>query len=168
MTQSSGGLNIICYKKKQKSWIGQRLAFSRKGYLKKFSAVLWFYHWSSFVGTCCCYVDYNTLIEGQWLCFRYDARLHLTDKAQFIAKPSDGVPSLTPEEEEIERLCDEERYMDLNRDMEEYESQQGKFKHAFIHLWGTEELKFILLIVANPLPAMNRQRFSRISCVRHF
>ncbi|CAH3021033.1 unnamed protein product [Porites evermanni] len=55
---------------------------------------------------------------------RYDARLHLTDKAQFIAKSSDGVPSLTPEEEEIERLCDEERYMDLNRDMEEYESQQ--------------------------------------------
>ena len=65
-------------------------------------------------------------------------------------------------------MCDEERYMDLNRDMEEYESQQGKFKHAFIHLWGTEELKFILLIVANPLPTMNRQRFSRISCVRHF
>lgn len=58
-------------------------------------------------------------------CFRYDARLHFTDKGQFTSKPSDLASSLTPEEEAIERQCDEERYMDLHRDMSEYEIQQG-------------------------------------------
>jgi len=35
-------------------------------------------------------------------------------------------PSLTPEEEEMERRCDEERYIDLHQDSAEHEIQQGK------------------------------------------
>lgn len=66
-----------------------------------------------------------------WPYFRYDARLYFTDKAQFITKPSDLASTLTPEEEEIERLCDEERYMDLQRDMAEHEIQQGNLHYHF-------------------------------------
>ena len=31
----------------------------------------------------------------------------------------------TPEETEIERLCDEERYMEMSKDMTEHEIEQG-------------------------------------------
>lgn len=62
-----------------------------------------------------------------WL-FRFDARLYFTDKAQFIYKPTEVAPSLTPEEEEMERRCDEERYIDLHRDSAEYDIQQGKLQ----------------------------------------
>ena len=65
-----------------------------------------------------------------WLYFRYDARLYFTDKAQFTTKPSELASPFTPEEEEMERQCDEERYMDLNRDMAEYETYQGEDYHA--------------------------------------
>lgn len=60
-----------------------------------------------------------------WL-FRFDARLYFTDKAQFTYKPTEVAPSLTPEEEEMERRCDEERYIDLHRDSAEHDIQQGK------------------------------------------
>lgn len=62
-----------------------------------------------------------------WL-FRFDARLYFTDKAQFIYKPTEVAPSLTPEEEEMERRCDEERYIDLHQDSAEYDIQQGKLQ----------------------------------------
>ena len=66
-----------------------------------------------------------TVDKRLWL-FRFDARLYFTDKAQFIYKPTEVAPSLTLEEEEIERCCDEERYIDLHRDSAEYDIQQGK------------------------------------------
>lgn len=62
---------------------------------------------------------------------RYDARLYFTDKAQFTTKPSELASTLTLEEEEMERQCDEERYMDLNRNMEEYEIQQEEEMKRF-------------------------------------
>lgn len=62
-----------------------------------------------------------------WL-FRFDARLYFTDKAQFIYKPTEVAPSLSPEEEEMERRCDEERYIDLHQDSAEYDIQQGKLQ----------------------------------------
>lgn len=64
-----------------------------------------------------------------WL-FRFDARLYFTDKAQFIHKPTEVAPSLTPEEEEMERHCDEERYIDLHQDSAEYDIQQGKIQQT--------------------------------------
>lgn len=60
------------------------------------------------------------------LCCRFDARLYFTDKAQFIFKSSEVAPSLTPEEEEMEMRCDEERYIDLHRDSAEHELRQGR------------------------------------------
>lgn len=69
-----------------------------------------------------------TLRSDFFFCCRFDARLYFTDKAQFIFKPSEAAPLLTPEEEEIEMRCDEERYLDLHRDSAEYELQQGKSK----------------------------------------
>ena len=60
--------------------------------------------------------------------FRFDARLYFTDKAQFIYKPTEVAPSLTPEEEEMERRCEEERYIDLHQDSAEHDIQQGKLQ----------------------------------------
>ena len=72
---------------------------------------------------------YKLLTSGMWL-FRFDARLYFTDKAQVIYKPTEVAPSLTPEEEEIERRCDEERYKDLHRDSAEHDIQQGKLRQT--------------------------------------
>ncbi|XP_058963953.1 splicing factor, suppressor of white-apricot homolog isoform X2 [Pocillopora verrucosa] len=62
---------------------------------------------------------------------RYDARLLFTDKAQFVSKPSQTPPVLTPEEEEMERRFDEERYLDLHHDTQEYELQQEEEMKRF-------------------------------------
>lgn len=72
------------------------------------------------------YSNGSPLISFPWLNSRYDARLLFTDKAQFVSKPSQTPPVLTPEEEEMERRFDEERYLDLHHDTQEYELQQGK------------------------------------------
>lgn len=72
------------------------------------------------------YVNSFPFTSCLWLLSRYDARLLFTDKAQFVSRPSGVPPSLTPEEEEMERRCDEERYKDLYQDSREYELQQGK------------------------------------------
>lgn len=71
----------------------------------------------------CCILTSHML-----LCCRFDARLYFTDKTQFIFKPSEVASSVTPEEEEMEMRCDEERYMDLHRDSTEHELQQGKLQ----------------------------------------
>lgn len=62
---------------------------------------------------------------------RYDARLLFTDKAQFVSKPSQALPVLTTEEEEGERRLDEERYLDLHHDTQEYELQQEEEMKRF-------------------------------------
>ena len=68
---------------------------------------------------CCTLTKYMSLFR------RFDARLYFTDKGQFIFKPSEDAQSLTPEEEEMEMSCDEERYLDLHRDSAERELEQG-------------------------------------------
>ena len=73
---------------------------------------------------------YDTLGPLDYNCFasvsaiRYDARLCFTDQSQFVHTP-DYEHKPTPEETEIERLCDEERYMEMSKDMTEHEIEQG-------------------------------------------
>ncbi|XP_032239150.2 splicing factor, suppressor of white-apricot homolog [Nematostella vectensis] len=63
---------------------------------------------------------------------RYDGRLLFTDKSQF--EPSGRPSVMTAEEIELEKLCDEERYLELTRDLLEDEIQQEeemkRFKEA--------------------------------------
>lgn len=56
---------------------------------------------------------------------RYDARGHLSELSQFESSSYDFVP--TPEEKEIEKLCDKERYLALEPNEEEHLMYQGKF-----------------------------------------
>ena len=56
---------------------------------------------------------------------RYDARLHFTDQSQFLPNSSKQNQELSPEEEEMELLCNEERYCDLHKDMNEHDLYQG-------------------------------------------
>lgn len=88
------------------------------------------------------HVGYCLLTGCLWL-FRFDARLYFTDKAQFISKPTEVAP-LTPEEEEMERRCDEERYIDLHRDSAEHEIQQGKLQQTKLLIALIQKYPYLL------------------------
>lgn len=59
-------------------------------------------------------------------CSRFDGRGHLYDLRPYdadINKP--GVSQLSSDEQRIERLCDEERYLELHTDIAEKAIQEG-------------------------------------------
>lgn len=58
-------------------------------------------------------------------CFRYDCRLHLQNLTEWEATPSSSSVHLTEEEAEIEALCDQERYADLEKDQLEEQVYKG-------------------------------------------
>ena len=47
---------------------------------------------------------------------------------------ADYEEKLSAKEAEEERLCDEERYMELSQDMTEFEIEQGTLKPSYSHL----------------------------------
>ncbi|XP_031568711.1 splicing factor, suppressor of white-apricot homolog isoform X2 [Actinia tenebrosa] len=65
---------------------------------------------------------------------RYDCRLLFTEKSQFESKAESLSHSLSLEEQEIKRLCDEERYLELHTNLEEqeieHEEEMKRFKEA--------------------------------------
>ncbi|KAK3710147.1 hypothetical protein QZH41_010543, partial [Actinostola sp. cb2023] len=65
---------------------------------------------------------------------RYDCRLLFTEKSQFETKPVEIPCTLSPQDEERERLCDKERYLELTTNMEEHDIEQEeemkRFKEA--------------------------------------
>lgn len=56
--------------------------------------------------------------------FRYDARGYLSEVSKFESQNSNHF--LTPEEKRIEQMCDEERYLGLNKNYDESEMYQGR------------------------------------------
>lgn len=130
-------MNHGVYQLREKHQLGVCFKYTRKNSL---FTKIWLLYSLDWVGFHCQFEFAIPLITLYLLfCFRYDARLHFTDKGQFTSKSSDLASSLTPEEEAIERQCDEERYMDLHRDMSEYEIQQGnchQYELFVFHLCG--------------------------------
>lgn len=130
-------MNHGVYQLREKHQLGVCFKYTRRNSL---FIIVWLLYLLVWVGFHCQFEFAIPLITLYLLfCFRYDARLHFTDKGQFTSKPSDLASSLTPEEEAIEKQCDEERYMDLHRDMSEYEIQQGnchQYELFVLHLCG--------------------------------
>ena len=60
-----------------------------------------------------------------WLC-RYDGRGHLFDLRPYDADNTANRGSLSSDEIRIERLCEEERYLELHTDIAEKAIQEGK------------------------------------------
>lgn len=59
-----------------------------------------------------------------WL-FRYDGRGHLFDLRPYDADNIEQGGELSADEERIERLCEEERYLELHTDLAEKAIQEG-------------------------------------------
>ena len=60
-----------------------------------------------------------------WCC-RYDGRGHLHDLTEYDADLNRGSrEELTEDEKQIEKLCDEERYLELNSDILEKMLYEG-------------------------------------------
>lgn len=59
---------------------------------------------------------------------RYDGRGHLFDLRPYDADSRKGLPTpvLTEDEKNIEKLCDEERYLELHTDLAEKAMYEGK------------------------------------------
>lgn len=57
---------------------------------------------------------------------RYDGRGHLFDIRPYDADRSKGTSELSEEEEKMEKLCDEERYLELHTDIAEKAMYEGK------------------------------------------
>lgn len=57
---------------------------------------------------------------------RYDGRGHLHDLSEYDSGSWNTSYQLSEEEERIEALCDEERYLALHSDLLEEEARQGE------------------------------------------
>ena len=61
------------------------------------------------------------------ICCRYDGRAHLHSLSEYQSVGwVSSRQNISAEEERIEAVCDEERYMALHKDMMEEEQRQGK------------------------------------------
>lgn len=64
---------------------------------------------------------------------RYDGRGHLHDLSEYDADCCRGsTEPLTEDEKQIERLCDEERYLELNTDVLEKMLYEGTCCHGSV------------------------------------
>ena len=66
----------------------------------------------------------------QYFLHRYDCRGHLYSRDEFEWKSSQLTMQLSPEEEQIEKACEEERYMGIHKDVEEENFLEGKLFSA--------------------------------------
>lgn len=65
---------------------------------------------------------------------RYDGRGHLHDLSEYDSGSWNTSYQLSEEEDRIEALCDEERYLALHTDLLEEEARQGGHTHE----WHTD------------------------------
>ena len=59
------------------------------------------------------------------LSYRYDGRGSLYDLRPFDADTCNKITNFTQEDMEVERLCDEERYLELHTDLMEKATYEG-------------------------------------------
>lgn len=68
---------------------------------------------------------------------RYDGRGHLHDLSAYDASNiKDTEPTLTEDEMQMEKLCDDERYLELRTDIAEKTMYEGTFQ-----IFGTEQYR---------------------------